>query len=104
MDNSCFRTPVNCEICMDVDKIEEYHVSELTVDMFQEKYASSDRPVVIRNATLNWPAMEVLDYDWLKKAYLKDPETLKNEDKEECWYRNYEASELHLPSLRSVFT
>ena len=86
-----------------MDKIDEYHVSELTRDMFYQHYVSSDRPVVIRNATLNWPAMEVLDFDWLKEAYLKDPEILKYEDKEECWYYNYDSTHIHLPSLSSVF-
>ena len=93
--------PVDCRICRDVDKIDEYHVSELTVDMFQQKYAFSDRPVVIRNATLDWPAMKVLDFSWLKDAYLSDPEILNYEDDKECWYNHYKSA--HLPSLRSVF-
>ena len=46
-------------MCSDVDKIDEYHVSELTVEKFQQNYAYSDRPVVIRNASLEWPAMQV---------------------------------------------
>ena len=102
------RVPVDCKVCRDVDKIDEYHVSELTVDMFQQHYAYSDRPVVIRNATLHWPAMEVLDFQWLKEAYLSDPEILDYEERmnnkeyeKECWYNNYKS--LHLPSLRSVF-
>ena len=65
------RVPVDCKVCRDVDKIDEYHVSELTVDMFQQRYAYSDRPVVIRNATLDWPAMEKLNFAWLKEAYLR---------------------------------
>ena len=36
-----------------------------------DKYAYSNRPVVVRNATLDWKAMGVLDYDWLKSTYLK---------------------------------
>jgi len=95
------RVPVDCKICRDVDKIDEFHVSELTVDMFQQHYAYSDRPVVIRNATLHWPAMQVLNFQWLKEAYLSDPEILEYEDEKECWYNNYKS--FHLPSLRSVF-
>ena len=95
------RVPVNCRVCSGVDKIDEYHVSELTVDKFQQMYAYSDRPVVIRNASLDWPAMQELNFGWLKKAYLSNPEILDYEDEKECWYNNYKS--VHLPSLRSVF-
>ena len=88
-------------MCSGVDKIDEYHVSELTVDKFQQMYAYSDRPVVIRNATLDWPAMEKLNFGWLREAYLSDPEILDCEDEKEYWYNNYKSP--HLPSLRSVF-
>ena len=91
------RVPVDCRVCKDVDKIDEYHVSELTVDMFQHLYAYTARPVVIRNATLHWPAMKVLDFQWLKEAYTSDPEILEKT----CWYNNYNS--LHLNSLRAVF-
>ena len=84
-------------MCSGVDKIDEYHVSELTVDKFQQIYADSDRPVVIRNATLDWPAMEKLNFGWLREAYLSDPEILDYENEKECWYNNYKSP--HLPPL-----
>ena len=81
--------------------VDEYHVSELTVEMFQYLYAYPARPVVIRNATLHWPAMKVLDFQRLEEAYLSDPEVLDYEDKNACWYNNYKS--LRLPSLHAVF-
>ena len=35
------------------------------------RYADTGRPVVIRNATLDWPAMSQLSFQWLKAAYLR---------------------------------
>ena len=35
------------------------------------RYAYSSRPLVVRNASLTWPAMNVLDYNWLKEIYLR---------------------------------
>jgi len=94
------RTPVSCEICRDVKAIDEIHVSQLTWQKFYKNYADKNRPLVIRNATLDWPAMSELRYSWIKDAYLSDPEILNYEDKE-CWYNNYKSK--HLNSLRSVF-
>ena len=70
------RTPVDCGICRDVDAIDEVHVEDLSVEDFEDRYAYSSRPLVVRNASLNWPAMEVLNYRWLKDIYLSDPEIL----------------------------
>ena len=88
-------------MCEDVRHVDEVHVSELSWDTFYRRYADTGRPVVIRNASLDWPAMEVLDFPWLRKAYLSDPDILEYEDKEECWYNNYNSK--HLQSLRNVF-
>ena len=52
------RTPVDCGICRYVEAIDEVHVEDLSVEDFEERYAYSSRPLVVRNASLNWPAME----------------------------------------------
>jgi len=67
---SCDRAPLPCT-CGDIDQIDEVHIDDITEDLFMDKYAYSNRPVVVRNATLDWKAMGVLDYDWLKSTYLK---------------------------------
>jgi len=95
------RTPVDCSMCNDVRKIDEVHVSDLPWETFYSRYADTSRPVVIRNASIDWPAMKILDYQWLRDAYMSDPEILEYEDKEECWYNNYKSK--HLQSLRNVF-
>ena len=38
---------------------------------FVKRYAEIGRPLVIRNATLNWKMMTELNFQWLKKAYLR---------------------------------
>ena len=35
------------------------------------RYAHSKIPLVVRNATLHWPAMDTLDYYWIKDVYLR---------------------------------
>ena len=60
------RIPVNCDMCRDVEKVDEEHVEDLSVEEFEAKYAYRNRPLVVRNASLNWPAMNDLNYKWLK--------------------------------------
>ena len=42
-----------------VREIEEVHVSDLSVEMFEELYAYSHRPLVVRNASIFWDALQV---------------------------------------------
>jgi len=94
------RSPVDCSICRDVNAIDEVHVDSLSVEEFEERYAYSSRPLVVRNASLNWAAMDILNYDWLKSVYLSDPTILDKED-DECWFNRYKTPEFR--NLRSVF-
>ncbi|XP_023337908.1 bifunctional arginine demethylase and lysyl-hydroxylase JMJD6 isoform X2 [Eurytemora carolleeae] len=94
------RIPVDCDICKDVHKIDEIHVSELSVQLFEERYAYSDRPLVVRNATLDWKAMDTLNYYWFKEQYLSDPEILSYKH-EDCWFNKYGTKEFR--NLASVF-
>ena len=77
------RVPVDCDMCRSVDKIDEVHVDDLSVEEFEARYAYSSRPLVVRNASLAWAAMDVLNYQWLKNIYLSDPEILEKEG-DEC--------------------
>ena len=94
------RLPVNCEICQNVDKIDDVHVSNITIEEFEERYAYSNRPLVVRNASLRWRAMKDLDYAWLRKVHLKHDDVLDNED-ESCWFNQYQTKEFR--NLRSMF-
>jgi len=93
------RAPLPCS-CGDIDKIDEVHIDDMTEVLFMEKYAYSNRPVVVRNATLDWKAMEVLDYDWLKSTYLRNPEVL-DEDWDNCYFKCYKTKEFK--TLADVF-
>lgn len=94
------RVPVDCDMCRSVDKIDEVHVDDLSVEEFEARYAYSSRPLVVRNASLAWAAMDVLNYQWLKNIYLSDPEILEKEG-DECWFNRYKTPEFR--NLRSVF-
>ena len=38
--------------------------------MLKQKYERNSRPLIIRNATIHWPVMEVLSFDWIKELYI----------------------------------
>jgi len=82
------RLPVDCNMCKDIRVVDQIHVDDITVQEFQDRYAYTNRPLVVRNATLNWPAMELLDYDWLKEQYTSDPAILEYQH-EDCWFNRY---------------
>jgi len=94
------RIPADCNSCRDISSVDEIHINDLSIDLFYDKYAYSNRPLVVRNATLHWPAMEVLDYYWLKDAYHSDPSILEYED-ESCWFNKYKTTLFR--NLASVF-
>jgi len=94
------RLPVDCGICKDINTIDEVHISDLTVQQFQERYAHTNRPLVVRNATTHWPAMDTLNYDWLKEQYLSDSAILEYQH-EDCWFNRYSTKEFR--NLATVF-
>ena len=94
------RLPVDCEVCEDVDAIDDVSVDSISVDMFEEKYAYTNRPLVVRNASLNWKAMEVVNYNWLREVYLSDENIFQN-GTEACWFNHYKTKEF--TNLRAVF-
>ena len=56
--------------------------------------------MIVRNVSLGWEAMKVLDFSWLKAEYLKSEEILKHEA-ENCFFKCYKTDEF--PNLASVF-
>merc|ERR1711971_111302 len=94
------RVPVDCDICSNVREIEEVHVSELSVELFEERYAYTHRPLVVRNASIFWDALQVIDYNWLKGEYMKKPEEM-DKTGDECWFNRYKTNEFR--NLRSIF-
>jgi len=95
------RLPVDCmAVCNQVSSIDEFHIDDLSVQLFEERYAHSERPLVVRNVSLDWKAMKVLDYNWLKDQYHMRPAEMDRVDKE-CWFNSY--SSLGVDNLRSLF-
>jgi len=94
------RIPVDCNVCSGIREIDEFNVDDLSIELFAEKYAYSSRPLVVRNATLQWKAMQDLDYYWLKDQYLSDPEIL-DYNSDECWFNRYKTMEFR--NLAAVF-
>jgi len=96
------RIPVDCDICKDIHVIDEIKIDDLTIDKFEKKYADSNNPLVVRNASLEWKALKVLDYNWIRNAYLSHASILDEEDEEEdCWFNQYKTEEFK--NLKSVF-
>ena len=54
---------IHCAIwmvwCPQVREIEEVHVSDLSIELFEERYAYTHRPLVVRNASIFWEALQV---------------------------------------------
>ena len=65
------------------------------------RYLRTNRPVVVRNVSLDWEAMKVLDYSWLKTQYTKNEEILEYKANN-CFFKCYKTEEF--PTLASVFT
>lgn len=93
------RIPADCSVCSGVNQIDELHISNISIQNFVEKYSYTGRPLVVRNASLQWRAMTDLDYYWLKEQYLRDPKVMDlNED---CWFNRYKTKEFK--TLADVF-
>jgi len=93
------RTPLNCS-CWDVDQIDDVDINDITEEQYKQRYAYSNRPLVIRNAAANWKALQVLDYEWLKTEYLRNPDVVE-ESWDNCFFKCYKTSEFK--SLADVF-
>ena len=56
--------------------------------------------MIIRNVSLGWEAMKVLDFSWLKAQYTKTEDVLQYEA-DNCYFKCYKTNEF--PDLGSVF-
>ncbi|KAK9880504.1 hypothetical protein WA026_011743 [Henosepilachna vigintioctopunctata] len=62
-----FRQPEDCNICQSITKIDK--VYNISYQDFDRIYAKNSKPVLIKNATQGWKAMEVFDFDFIKDLY-----------------------------------
>ena len=52
-----FRVPELCKKCVNVSEIDVIDVPYLNLDIFMEKFVFSGKPLVVKNATNHWKAM-----------------------------------------------
>ena len=64
------RQKLDCGFCQSMDRMDVIPGTQMTKDLFLEKYAETGRPLVVTNISEGWPAMEAFDYDFFKNLYL----------------------------------
>lgn len=62
-----FRAPENCNFCRDVTHVKR--LSNLSPEQFEQEFAYNARPVIITDATVNWTAMNVFNFQYFKNVY-----------------------------------
>ncbi|XP_011298259.1 uncharacterized protein [Fopius arisanus] len=62
-----FRPAEDCSVCQDVQQVEK--LADVELEVFEERYAYSGRPVVITDATNDWSAMKVFSFAFFKSLY-----------------------------------
>lgn len=102
IDNNGFlieiaRPLVRCSMCQHLYEVPiEHNISALE---FRKKYAYSSIPVLIKNATSNWSAMETFSFEYLKKLYLGIDGALEAVE-DECQFFPYKTE---FKTLEDVF-
>ncbi|XP_044747446.1 F-box protein At5g06550 [Coccinella septempunctata] len=62
-----FRPVESCEICEDVDEIEK--INNVSSEHFEWRYVRNSRPVLVKDATKTWKAMQAFDFEFFKDLY-----------------------------------
>ena len=84
---SCFgREPIDCQMCHNITQIDVVHEQDMNEDLFMERYAYSGRPLLVKNATNEWSAMDTFDFEFFRDLFedLNSP-VLDNEE-EDCQF------------------
>ena len=102
IDNSLFvleaaRPITDCKMCEGITEVPK--LSGLTVETFVNNFAFSSKPLVVKDATVNWTAMHEFSYEYFRKLY-SESETALNVTDEECQFFPYKTE---FYSLREVF-
>ena len=69
---------VDCAICEGVTSAPE--LTNLSMDDFVRNYAYTSRPILVKGAVLDWPAVKVFSYDYFKSLYMKSPDSLEEDN------------------------
>ena len=94
-----FRPTVSCDICHHIEEIDR--VSNITREEFEEKYAYTNRPVIVTDAMKDWLALEKFDYDFFYNLYGENS-TAVNVVEEQCQFFPYKNMDEFL-GLSDVF-
>lgn len=91
VDNNGFfievaRPPTNCEMCRGVYSVPIEH--GITTERFVEKYAYTAVPVLIKEATKNWTAMDNFSFEFFRGLYRNVSDGFKVTE-EECQFFPY---------------
>lgn len=102
VDNSIFvmeaaRRIADCRMCEGLRNVPK--LSGLTPEVFVSDFAYSGKPLVVKDATKNWTAIQEFSYEYFRKLY-SESETALNSTDEECQFFPYQ-TEFH--TLREVF-
>lgn len=100
VDNSIFvleaaRPIADCKMCEGLTEVPK--LSDITVETFVHDHAYTGRPLVVKDATKNWTAMNVFTYEYFLHVYT---DSALNATDDECQFFPYQ-TEFH--SLREVF-
>lgn len=94
-----FRPPTSCDICRDLDHIER--VSKITREEFEEKYAYTNRPVIVTDAMKDWLALEKFNFKFFKRLYRMNSSALQAVE-ENCQFFPYKNKD-EFETLEDVF-
>ncbi|XP_054280434.1 bifunctional arginine demethylase and lysyl-hydroxylase JMJD6-B [Macrosteles quadrilineatus] len=64
---SWLRPTEDCSICKGLSQVDS--VADISPEEFEERYAYSGRPVVIRDGTNAWPGRQVMSFKFFQKLY-----------------------------------
>ena len=87
----------DCNACADLKEFPV--VKDLSKEEFLAKYAYSTVPVLVKEATQNWTAMETFSFKYFKDIYTKNLDALKAVE-EECQFFPYNTE---FETLEEVF-
>ncbi|CAG9865353.1 unnamed protein product [Phyllotreta striolata] len=62
-----FKEPENCAFCENITTVEK--ISRISPTDFYQKYTKRGKPVVITDATQDWPAIQSFTFDFFKTLY-----------------------------------
>ena len=68
-------------MCQDVYEIDIIEAEDMTKELFENRYDFSGRPVLVKNVTAHWTAMQEFNFEFFRDLYedLQSP-VLDNED------------------------